>query len=489
MKHLPILLFTLFLFSFNGTKAQQNHYIYIQTENKQPFYLKLDSKQYSSSISGYLIVPKLKDGSYNLTIGFPKSEWPEQNMVSIIANNDIGYLLKNFGDKGWGLFNLQSLAVTMAADKEKKDNIEVVNKTDAFSNMLSSVVNDSTIRQTETAREEVKIEPVKEVEKAPLVEVNVKEVTVVVPEAPKEELKSTEMKDESTKAVVAKEIEKAASVAEEAIAINEPKSSIIRSLFNKNSDGTEMIYVDDVNGSKDTVRVFIPADKNAATVVEEKVAIAEKPIDKAITQEPVVKQEEKAKDARFLEIELPNPNQKPADSKPIEKKVTEKAPVENKPAEDKPVDNKPIEKKVEDKMPVENKPAENTVTEVKEIKKQESKAPVDKAVEQPVQKAPMINSDCKNFAMEDDFLKLRKKMVLKEEEDEMVQIAKKVFKVKCFTVEQVKNLSALFLKDSGKYAFFDMAYPFAADSHNFHILKSQLTETYYIDRFQAMIRH
>jgi hypothetical protein len=71
----------------------------------------------------------------------------------------------------------------------------------------------------------------------------------------------------------------------------------------------------------------------------------------------------------------------------------------------------------------------------------------------------------------------------------MVVIAKKVFKVKCFTVEQIKNLSVLFLKDAGKYAFFDMTYPYTADSHNFHILQSQLTDAYFISRFQAMIRH
>jgi len=469
MKHLQVLLFTLLLFSFNGIKAQQNHYVYVQTENKQPFYLKLDNKQYSSSISGYLIVPRLKDGSYNLTIGFPKSEWPEQNMVCTIANNDIGYLLKNFGDKGWGLFNLQSLDVIMAADKDKKENMEVVNKTDAFSNMLSSVVNDSTIRQTETVKEEVKIVPVKEVEKVPTVEAAVKEVAVAAAEPSKEELKLTEVKQANTGAVEAKDLEKIVIAKEEAIAINESRSAITRSLFNKSIDGTEMIYIDDINGIKDTIRVFIPADKNIETVVEEKSANIEKPKEKAITQELPEKQEEKPKDARFLEIELPNPNQKPA---------------ENKPAEIKAVENK-----VEEKKPEEKKPAENTVIEVKEIVKVESKAPTDKAVEQTVQKAPMINSDCKNFAMEDDFLKLRKKMVTKDIDDEMILIAKKVFKAKCFTVEQVKNLSVLFLKDSGKYAFFDMAYPFVADSHNFHILQNQLTETYYINRFQVMIRH
>lgn len=469
MKHLQFLLFTLFLLSFNSIKAQQNHYIYIQTENKQPFYLKLDNKQYSSSISGYLIVPKLKDGNYNLTIGFPKNEWPEQNMVAIIADNDIGYLLKNFGDKGWGLFNLQSLEVLMAANKGKKEDIEVVNKTDAFSNMLSSVVNDSTIRQTETVKQEVKVEPVKGLEKTPLAVGSAKEANMGDVATAKEDLKSTEIKEENTKAVVIKENDKVAVAKEEMIAINEGKSSVTRSVFYKSMDGTEMIYIDDVNGIKDTIRVFIPADKNEATVEAEKSFNVEMPLEKVFTQEVAVTKEDKTNDVRFLEIELPNPNQKPTEKKPAERT--------------------PIEKKIVEKSTVESNPVEKAVTEVKEIKKEESKESVEKPVEQTFQRSPMINSDCKNFAMEDDFLKLRKKMIAKDLDDEMIVIAKKVFKVKCFTVEQVKNLSAIFLKDSGKYAFFDMAYPFVADSHNFHILKSQLTESYYIDRFQAMLRH
>ena len=46
-----------------------------------------------------------------------------------------------------------------------------------------------------------------------------------------------------------------------------------------------------------------------------------------------------------------------------------------------------------------------------------------------------------------------------------------------------------FLKDIGKYNFFDMAYPFVSDSHNFGNLQGQLSDSYYISRFQVMIRH
>ena len=80
-------------------------------------------------------------------------------------------------------------------------------------------------------------------------------------------------------------------------------------------------------------------------------------------------------------------------------------------------------------------------------------------------------------------------MAAENDDDDMIVLAKKIFKAKCFTVEQVKNLSVLFLKDAGKYSFFDMAYPRVSDSHNFNTLQNQLSETYYINRFQSMIRH
>jgi hypothetical protein len=80
-------------------------------------------------------------------------------------------------------------------------------------------------------------------------------------------------------------------------------------------------------------------------------------------------------------------------------------------------------------------------------------------------------------------------MVSQDSEDAMISIAQKFFKAKCYSTEQVKNLSVLFLKDEGKYKFFDLSYAFVSDSHNFYTLESQLKDTYYIARFKAMVRH
>ena len=99
----------------------------------------------------------------------------------------------------------------------------------------------------------------------------------------------------------------------------------------------------------------------------------------------------------------------------------------------------------------------------------------------------MINSDCKNFATDEDFLKIRKKMVSENNDEDMVKAARKYFKTKCFTTEQIKNLSVLFLQDKGKYMFFNAAYPFVSDSDTLYTLENQLSDSYYITRFRAMI--
>jgi hypothetical protein len=70
----------------------------------------------------------------------------------------------------------------------------------------------------------------------------------------------------------------------------------------------------------------------------------------------------------------------------------------------------------------------------------------------------------------------------------MIKVAKKYFKTKCFSTDQIKDLSYLFLNDEGRYKFFDAAYAHTSDSDQYQVLESQLTDEYYLNRFKAMIR-
>ena len=102
-------------FCLNFLSAQDRHFVFIQSDTKQPFYVSVNGKLYSSTASGYVIIPKLEDGNYNLTIGFAQNAFPEQTFSIPVQNKDLGFGLKNFNEKGWGLFNLQSLDITMAS--------------------------------------------------------------------------------------------------------------------------------------------------------------------------------------------------------------------------------------------------------------------------------------------------------------------------------------------------------------------------------------
>lgn len=455
MKHQLFGLFFIFLCISISVKAQQNHFIYIQTENKQPFYVRQDKNVYSSTASGYLVLSKLKTGSYDLVFGFPKNEWPEQNIHCSLEDKDLGYLLKNFGEKGWGLFNIQSLSVLTANENSKKNDVAKEVRTDAFSNMLSTVVNDPTIRENEPVKQEVKKRITEDIKPSVALNSESKKEPLKkeVKEEPKNEsVKATELatsnvalnsepqKEQVKKVINEPKIDSVKSSETVILKSNEDikkdyvesKVNITKKLANKTTEGLEMVYVDMANGTQDTVRILIPVEKEILENSSEKIVINNKPKEEIKEQEAnpvIVAKDEKKKETKFLEIELPNPNGK--------------------------------------------------VNEVKG----------DSVRHQSIPQSQMINSDCKNFATNEDFLKLRKKMAAVENPDDMIVVSKKVLKTKCFTTEQLKNLSVLFLSDAGKYSFFDAAYPFVSDSQNYIQLESQLTETYYINRFKVMVKH
>jgi len=263
MKYLFVTLFVCLSLSLN---AQQNHFIYIQADNKQPFYVKQDKKILSSSASGYLIIPKLQTGAYNLVIGFPMNEWPEQNLVCTIGQVDVGYLLKNFGEKGWGLFNFQTMDLVMANNSIKTDTLAVKEKKeDPFASVLSEVVNDPTIKTVDELKEAVKKDSVN-IPKKQLVKALVKKTPKPVSKIPAKDMAGP------------------------------GKDRIKKIAARKNAGDLKMVYVDIAGGKADTINVELPAVKK--TVVAKSgadslsMAVNKKPL---TIKQPAVKPKPKKK--------------------------------------------------------------------------------------------------------------------------------------------------------------------------------------------------
>lgn len=383
------ILFTclLLLFALNIC-AQKNHFIYIQAESKQPFYVKLGDHLFGSSDAGYLIIPRLTEGTYDLSISFPMNEWPQQNVTCIIKEADAGYLLKNFVDRGWGLANLQTMQVTMAKE-EAVSNVDFSYEmaTDSFSLVLASVVNDPGILKRQK---------------------NLKDTQSVA--ANENKPAGQPLVGEEVKAGFAD------GKKEPALMV---KSAIVKLKQESIPGGLNISFLD-VSNKADTVLIFIPVANVAVDEVKKTKPGHLKTELKRDTLQPG--------DSRFLDIELPNPNL-----------------------------------------------GTDTVILLTDTMAVKEKKPASQ------------NTRCAKTATDKDFLGLRKQMAAALKESDMINVALKKFRSMCFSTEQIKDLSSLFLSDEGKYKLYVAAYPFVSDLPEFNSLESQLKDEYYIVRFKAMV--
>ncbi|MBX3257886.1 MAG: hypothetical protein KF862_27395 [Chitinophagaceae bacterium] len=137
--------------------SQGDHFIYIQADNQQPFYVRSGSKTFYSSGEGYLVIPGLSSNNYELVVGFPDAgpvtEW---RFDCTIGEKDLGFMLKKKGTAAPELINLGqkdgTAGIKMQVKEEKKNILKAPVLTgnisdDPFSKMLADVVNDPSIRQ------------------------------------------------------------------------------------------------------------------------------------------------------------------------------------------------------------------------------------------------------------------------------------------------------------------------------------------------------
>lgn len=415
----------------SGAVAQLNHFIYLQTDNQQPFYIKYNNRIISSSASGYLILPKLKDGVIEFALGFPKTNLEEQQFQCTIDKADKGFLVKNFNEKGWGLYDLQSSSIVYANVKTapvvNAQTSTVAPANDPFSNMLSKVTQDSTVKTVTIVKEPVETKPVV---KPDTPKVTKSGEAIVKTEAPVQKEKDTVAKVIVTPPAETKKEEPVVKKDEVVTPpVTEPEwkapaKSIIKQIRKFESrEGADYVFeVETDNAVKDTVRFFIERDTTLPAVAT-----------------PVV---------------TPVPAEVKKDTAAVTPAVVT-----------------PVETKKEEVV----------------VKKEEVVTPpvIEQAPKKETQALP--NSNCKDFATEDDLIKLRRKMASQRKDEQMVEEAKKVFRNKCFTSAQLRNLSVAFLTDEGRYRFFDAALPYVTDFANFKSLGETIQDEYYKRRFIALL--
>jgi hypothetical protein len=135
------------IFVLFAAQAQKVYFIYLQSDNGSPFYLKMGDKIASSTSEGYLILPKLIDSTYSFHIGRPAKSSSEVKFTISINKSDRGFLLKEM-DGVLHLFDMQTMELikptqSLVASDELINNS--IKRTDAFTVLLAKAADDSTL--------------------------------------------------------------------------------------------------------------------------------------------------------------------------------------------------------------------------------------------------------------------------------------------------------------------------------------------------------
>jgi hypothetical protein len=433
-----------FLFLMAGSSyAQQNYFVLIRMDNNQPFYARIGARAFSSSAQGHLIIPQLRDSTYIITIGFPKKLFPERDFSFTIKKNDWEFQLKDLGEKGWGLFNPQTMELKMPVRIDTADTRfrpEGVKKDDAFSRLMAGVVSDTAVMYNTYAQENTGKKDTAQRSRAIAISQQQSAATVPVSQAPGVQVQTRP--DSSFKPTPP--VLNTGTKTDSAVAGPVTTAPGV-------SGGNALPGITSAPGGTGGTAhpaAFVPkaANRHKGVFIEKlgeqktaamwKITYADhangRPVDTILIQIPVDSGAQLAGTA-------PKGTTTDGGAKPGTDAGT--AGTGAKPGPDPGAKNK--------------------------------KSPV------------VVNSDCKAFAGDYDVDKLRLKLLASPKDEDKILIAKKIFKSKCFSSPQIRALCEVFTADAGKYRLLEAAYPFVWDDR-FRGLSDVLTDPSYATRFRTM---
>lgn len=473
LSHLkPVLFVTVFACCQVFALAQQQHFMYIQSDSKEPFSVVMEKKRYNSSNTGYLIIAQVPSGAHTFSVVFPQKKYPVQTFSVTLQDQDAGFGLKNMGDKGWALVNLQTMQTVMATHAVKPAGNQPADAAKQpaanpaagqFGDMLAQVVDDPTLKET-TPAAAPPANNLPQTQPVTTAQEPVKKDSAPAATQPTTAA-AAPVKKGKTKPVETAEPETTNTVADEAAT-----RGVIKATQESKNEGTQVTFLDFNSKSTDTVKIFIPKTNEA-------VAVADTVTTPTLTQPTVAAAAPAAKSSK----------RKQRTSKPLLPDDST-ATADNGKTVSNPFYTKPKEQ-VTSAAPVTTDAATTNAAVTAPVKTDSGNTATATTTTAAAEKPAVgYNSNCNGMASDNDLNKLRKRMVGAGDDDKMIEVARKAFKSKCYTTEQIKTLGQLFYTDETRYRFYDAGYPFVYDVANYSSLENMLIDDYYKKRFRAMLR-
>lgn len=460
---------------FLQTTAQRNHFVYLQTESMEPFYVVLNKKNISSSSAGHIILSGLQPGNYNIQVGFPKDNGVLDYFIEL-ADADKGFILKKSGENGITLVNMQSLEVQQSGEvrkaKEEAEKqkllAEAKKKEEEAAAML---LREEQARQKKTAdslaliqeQEKKQKEAENQMSKS---EDSIKAIRVEVPPA------ETNTGEETKKTVetVTKAGEKsgnptAGNVTNPVAPVGAVVAGGVATVaVGGNNKETVLAEAKNEPPNIQSVSQVLSATEIAKLQEEARRIDATGNRDSALAAQKANGVNKTATPA-FLDMEMTMPDSTKSEN-------TEKMKTTNQ------ISGLQDSAKVTEKKSIEPVVTDGT-------------KPVTDVAVAPAKTASLATKTNPNCSEEisDSELDLIAQIAKREKDPEDgLAMLKKTFKIKCVNTRQVRKLCLQFAADPIRYDLLDMAYRYTTDRENYTQLADLLTDIYFINRFKAMIQ-
>ncbi|HTJ10560.1 MAG TPA: DUF4476 domain-containing protein [Dinghuibacter sp.] len=487
-----------------------SHFIYLQSDTKQPFFVKLSpgADPLNSSGSGYLILPQVPQGSFSFWVGFPDKSYPEQHFVCTVGS-DKGFLLKHFPEKGWALYDLQELTLTYTAGTDSAAHatpppVDTTGKgqpqgTSAAETPAAPVstpqIQTATAPETVTAPQtQTAVAPTTAPDTTPIAPVR---DTPAVPkpadafgDALVAVTQDTTLRD--VKKIVKKDpppVQPAPvqpTPVQPAPAPAVTPANIVLVSRQVTDTAVQLIYADrQSSGAVDTVQVLMNQTAPVADTPTAAPAVTTAAAAPAVTPPQTTSPDTTtAKSVATIDTPAATPAITPVDTTRAFNPATLA-----KGGKAKDTSNLVV--------PVFKQQQQDTDSSRGSLAAGFGIQPTTPAAPATTAAATgggnkdlhLANANCNRVAGDEDYQRLRKKMASETDVDRMIELARKAFKKTCFTTDQLRSLSFLFLQEDGRYKFIEEAYPFVSDSWNFNSLQNLFSSVYYVNRFKALVQH
>jgi hypothetical protein len=401
-----------------------DYFVLIQSDNGQPFYVRVKNQIYSSSSAGYLILSQLKDSVYTITVGFPGQPAAEH------------YLTRQ--GETWGLFDKQEQALPSVVDTAAigRPPLAGVKKDDPFSQLMSAIVQDTAVMYntyvaaSPDTSQSPNLSPGAPQSASPSPDTSAATLVssgdtipsalgATIPSAPGSTIPSAPRSTIPTASGV----------------VPSSPTGVVKLSERRSTKSLTLVYTDHPDDKRtDTIDVLIPVESGPLPPRKLKA-------DAAHSTNPVVSQKPKP-DTTYPANAVAGRDPQPDSIHSIVRSAADGQ------------DSKP-----DTATAAATTPGKPTL--------------------------PFVNSDCHAFATDNDVDKLRVHMLAVGKYDDRIQTAYKTFKIKCFTTRQIRALSDLFSTDAAKFKFLATAYPFVSDE-KFADLASLLSDPVYVDKFRTM---